>query len=283
MLVRGSLPSTPGRAAIGLSAAATIVLAAGPVGAHDFWIMPGVFKPESGTTVAMSLRVGDHFRGDPVLVERKQIERFFAVGPAREGLVRVRQGSEPAGTLLIESPGLWIVGYRSRPSPISLPAAQFERYLSDEGLERIADLRAAHGESSLTAREIFSRCAKSLLSAGPGADGHDRQLGLTLELVAENNPYALEPGQELSLVLFYEGAPLPDALIVALNGDEPDKRLAARSDSAGRAAFRLERSGRWLIKAVHMVPAPPDVPAEWESLWASLTFEIHESPNARRP
>ena len=269
--------------AMGLPAATALVLAAGPVAAHDFWIMPGAFTPEVGATVAVSLRVGQQFRGDPVLVERRQVERFFAVGPAREGLVAVRASSDPAGFLRIASPGLWIIGYRSRPSPISLPAEQFERYLSEEGLERISQLRAERGESGLGAREIFSRCAKSLVSAGHGPEGHDRQLGLRLELVAEENPYALEPGQELAVRLLYEGEPLPDALVVALNGDEPEKRLTARSDSEGRAAFRIGRAGPWLIKAVHMIPAPPDVLADWESLWASLTFEVHESPGARRP
>jgi Domain of unknown function (DUF4198) len=269
--------------AMGLPAAAALVLAAGPGAAHDFWITPGAFRPEVGATVAVSLRAGQQFRGEPVLGERRQVERFFAVGPTRETLVTVRQGGEPAGLLRVESPGLWIIGYRSRPSPISLPAEQFERYLAEEGLERIIDIRAARGETGLGAREIFSRCAKSLVSAGPGPEGHDRQLGLTLELVAEENPYALEPGQELAVRLLYEGEPLPDALVVALNSDEPEKRLAALSDSEGRAAFRIGRAGPWLIKAVHMIPAPPDVLADWESLWASLTFEVHESPSARRP
>jgi hypothetical protein len=36
----------------------------------------------------------------------------------------------------------------------------------------------------------------------------------------------------------------------------------------------LARAGAWLVKTVHMVPAPTDTGADWESLWASLTFEI---------
>ena len=34
------------------------------------------------------------------------------------------------------------------------------------------------------------------------------------------------------------------------------------------------RAGVWLVKAVHMAPAPAESGAEWESLWASLTFEV---------
>jgi hypothetical protein len=30
----------------------------------------------------------------------------------------------------------------------------------------------------------------------------------------------------------------------------------------------------WLIKAVHMVPAPAGARADWASFWASLTFDM---------
>ncbi len=274
VVIRSSSPSIPSRNAVILSAAAALVLGARPVAAHDFWIIPASFSPEVGTTVALSLRVGEDFHGEPVLLDRKRIKRFFAVGPIGESPITARQGSDPAGFVRIEAPGLWIVGYRSHPSPISLAPEQFERYLAEEGLERIIDLRAERGESGKRAQEIYSRCAKSILSAGTGAEGRDRPLGLTLELVTQENPYALQPGQELSVRLLYEGKPLPAALVVAMNSQQAGKRLAARSDSNGRAAFRLEQAGPWLIKAVHMVRAPPKSRADWESLWASVTFEI---------
>ena len=38
--------------------------------------------------------------------------------------------------------------------------------------------------------------------------------------------------------------------------------------------FDLTPPGVWLVKAVHMVPAPAASGADWESLWASLTFEV---------
>jgi len=43
--------------------------------------------------------------------------------------------------------------------------------------------------------------------------------------------------------------------------------------------FKLRHDGMWLIKAVLMVPAPPDAHAEWASFWASLTFEMR-NPSA---
>jgi hypothetical protein len=37
-------------------------------------------------------------------------------------------------------------------------------------------------------------------------------------------------------------------------------------------AFALAAPGPWLIKAVHMARLESDARAQWESVWASLTF-----------
>ena len=37
--------------------------------------------------------------------------------------------------------------------------------------------------------------------------------------------------------------------------------------------FNLPKNGVWLIKSVQLIPAPAGSDADWESLWASLTFE----------
>jgi uncharacterized GH25 family protein len=74
--------------------------------------------------------------------------------------------------------------------------------------------------------------------------------------------------------LTYEKRPLAGALVVAMNRLNPSEKLAARSDAEGRVHFRLRRDGMWLVKAVHMVPAPAGSNAEWASFWASLTFEL---------
>ena len=125
------------------------------------------------------------------------------------------------------------------------------------------------------ARERFSRCAKSLLSSGaPSALQKDQVLGLRLELIAEGNPYTASPGDEMRFTLLYEGAPRPGALVIAINRDDPSAKLSARSDARGRVSFRFPRGGAWMVKAVHMVPLPAGGDADWESFWASLTFDL---------
>ena len=60
---------------------------------------------------------------------------------------------------------------------------------------------------------------------------------------------------------------------IAMNTLNPAEKQSARSDADGRVAFRVHSGGMWLIKAVHMIPAAAGSDAQWESLWASLTFQ----------
>jgi uncharacterized GH25 family protein len=241
--------------------------------AHDFWIEPSAYRVEVGTLLGVGLRVGEGHRGDAVARNAARIRRFVLAGPAGEQTIAGADGAEPAGSARVTTAGLLVIGYHSRPSRITLEAEKFEAYLAEEGLERIAALRAERRESAQPGRELYSRCAKALVVSGRLATGgHDRRLGLPLELVPEANPYV--SGRRLPIRILFQGRPLEGALVVALPREEPGSRLAARSDRDGRAVFALEAGRTWLVKAVHMVPAPAGTGADWESLWASLTFEI---------
>ena len=260
-------------------------LLATPLRAHDFWIEPSSFHPSVGSTVGLRLMVGQGFRGEPVPRNPALIVKFELISASGEAPIPGRPADDPAGTAPITAPGLQAVGYRSGDSFVSLDAQKFEDYLREEGLERIVAERARRGETEKPSRELFSRCAKALLFAGEGpVRGDDRALGFSLELLAEKNPYALRAGSELPVRLLFDGRPLEGALVVAIPRGEPRETLSQRTDRSGRARLRLPREGAWLVKAVHMVPAPADSGADWRSLWASLTFEMPAaSPVGRAP
>ena len=135
-------------------------------------------------------------------------------------------------------------------------------------VDRIA-ARAKRGDSQKPSREIYSRCAKSLLIAGDGAAKFETPLGFRYEIV----PLKMT-ADSIDVRLVYESKPLAGALVIAMHRDDASLRLRARSDAKGRVAFKLPKRGVWLIKSVQMIPAPPASNADWESLWASLTFEL---------
>lgn len=258
--------------------AAAIAILSVPLAAHDMWIEPTTFFPQSGQIVSVRLRVGQDLLGDPLMLDPSLVNQF--VVKDREGLRPVvrRDGRDPAGLVRLTAPGVHVIGYWSNPSAIEIPADTFNQYLKEEGLDAASALRASRNETRTPAHEIFSRCAKSLVFSGATADVQgDRPLGFTLELVAERNPYAMRADQDLPVRLTYANRPLAGALVVAVNRLNPAEKLSARTDTDGRVRLRLRRDGMWLIKAVHMVPAPAGAHAEWASFWASLTFEMRNA------
>lgn len=263
-----------------------------PASAHDFWIEPSSFRPAPGTHVTAALRVGQKLMGDPLPRNPTLIDRFIFKGEGPELPMQGAPGSDPAGSVLVSEAGLAWIGYQSHPYPVSLEAAKFEEYLREEGLERIVEQRARMGQSAHAGRERFYRCAKSLLDVTPGTEGantkrrpaksgaFDTPLGFTLELVPHKNPYALASGGELPLSVLFRGKPMPGILVVAFNKSEPEKKVSARTDARGAVKLKFARPGFWLVKAVQMEAAPPGAGVDWESWWASITFDL-PGPAAR--
>jgi hypothetical protein len=254
-----------------------------PLSAHDFWIEPTTYVPEAGTIVGIRARVGDGFLGDPVPRDSSLLEQMVVEDASGRRPVIGREGSDPAGLLRVVAPGLHVVGYFGKPSRVEMAAAKFNTYLQEEGLEGVAATRARLNQSGSGVREMFTRCAKALVLLGAArSDQRDRALGCPFELVAERNPYAIGPDEALPVRLMYQGRPIEGVLVVAMNRRRASEKLSARSDRDGRVRLVLPAGGEWLIKAVHMVPAPAAEHADWASYWASLTFELPATATTAR-
>jgi uncharacterized GH25 family protein len=266
-----------GRRALGKFVFALAVLALpGRGAAHDFWIEPSTFRPAAGATVTVALRVGQNFVGDPVPRSSRLIERFVLRQSGTEQPIVGLENTDPAGWLRAETQSTAMIVYRSAGTFIGLPADRFEEALRLEGLERVIETRTTSGESAKPGRERFSRYAKALLTGERTSAEVTQPVGLDYEIVPDDDP-TVRGGQIAGRVLYF-GRPLSGALVVALLRTDPSVRLEARSDHAGSFRFVLPRPGVWLVKSVHMVRAPMFAwGIDWESLWASLTFESPEA------
>lgn len=231
-----------------------LALAFAPIAfAHDLWLEPSTFRPVVGSRISVALRVGQHLDGEPLPLIPPLVQRFELAGKAIRG----------AG--VVGSAGPQWIGYQSNAFPMTLDAAKFAEYLKEEGL--------SPRKTGPQVRERFYRCAKALLDV-PGAAATDVPLGFTLELVPRRNPYALKAGQSLPVSLTFRGKPIANVLVVAMSKSDPRKAVRVRTDAQGRASLRIAHGGFWLIKAVHIEPAPPGAGVEWESWWASMTFDL---------
>jgi uncharacterized GH25 family protein len=256
--------------------------------AHEFWIEPSHHVGSCNEPIRIDLKVG-HGPDLTVLPRNpERYERFVVAGPSGERDVLGVDGAAPAGIVRPADVGTYLVGYRSRSSSVELPPAKFEAYLKEEGLESTLLRRIEQGRSAAPGRERFSRCAKSIVVIGDAPHvGFDRSLDFRLELFPERDPRELVPGESATFRLLFDGAPLANVLVRATAMDQFEHQRSARTDAQGRVTLPIAHPGRWRLNAVHMLELAPDAGrsadtadfvADYESLWASLTFEV---PDAR--
>ncbi len=252
--------------------------AAAGASAHEFWIEPSAHLLERGARIGVRLCVGDGYEGWSQARNPGRIESFVASGPAGLQQVVGLDGADPAGALRLAAPGDYVIAYRSDRAFTEMPSVEFDAYLRDKGLNRISAERQAHA-TGRPVREAYSRHAKALVRVGeaPGLPS-DRVMSLPLELIAD--AAGATPDGQRGFRLLHEGQPLAGALVAAVRPGTPDEPLEARTGADGRVGFRLQAAGRWRVAAVHMMRAPRAIGADWESLWASLTFELPAAESA---
>lgn len=255
--------------------------------AHDLWIEPSSFVLEPGAPLSLGLRIGDTL-GEPFPRAESLILRFESVSPdgSRRPVLGI-EGGDPAGFVRPALAGFWTISYESVPSYSHLSARKFESYLIEEGLERISELRRKRGEAESDGTELFSRSVKTLVRVGSAASARlpsDQQVGLPLELVLVSRRPS-DPAGELVFELLFHGQPVTGARvdIRRFGAEEIDDWV--RSDEHGRVRFASRDggwTGRWIVAAVHMLPAEEapgrelsgSTAADWRSWFSTLTFEI---------
>jgi len=263
----------------------TLVLAAFPLSAHahEFWIEPSRYIANIDQQIDVALRVGEQFKGKPVERKSDRIERFAALrlndtSPQAETKIEGKDGDEPAGKFTPERPGLYAVIYDSNHSQIELAGEKFEGYLKEKGLDTIIERRRQRNESDRPAREIYSRCAKSLIVVtGDGGDKkpvRDRAVGMPLEIVAQFDARAEKQPRDGKFQILFDGKPLSGVQVTALSQSRKQATQKKRSNKDGKVTFELRDGGPWLVECTHMRPTPERDDADYESFWASLTFSF---------
>jgi len=252
--------------------------------------MPDPFVVAPGARISVGVFNGDSFpesEVSPVLERLRDVRLISAAGSVDVDGLRV-VGKEIRGETHFAGPSGAVATARTIPHFISLQPKQFKSYLAGEGLDAVISWREKHQEEHVPSRERYSKYAKALIavssSAGrSGAGGsagdnsvHSRPTGMTLEIVPDASPYDLRAGDPLPIRVLYRGKPAAGLQIQAAwagAGVARQISIAGRTDANGALTVRLGRPGKWRLHTVLMERCADPKAADWESYWASLTFE----------
>lgn len=265
-----------------------LLLAASVALAHEFWLAPPAYFVAPGTTRSLRILVGENFQGERWAGKSNRVTRLLHSAPGAAPL-DLTAAATAADTLhpavTFAQPGTHLVALATTNAFLTLDADKFNAYLKEDGLDDALRRRQQRGQLAQPGREAYRRCAKTLVLAGPAPAAADtsrhwaRPLGLALELVPEQNPYALAPGASLTVRVLADGQPQAGQLVHVWQrrAGQPVRRSRLRSNQNGRVLFRLPEPGQYLLSAVHMVPAAlPN--ADWQSTWSTLTFGFGPAP-----
>lgn len=246
--------------------------------AHEFWIEPHDFAVPPSTEIQADIRIGQDFKGDPYPFIPSRFTAFKHYDAEGETDIYGTTGDLPALKLMPRSEGLNIFTYVSVAERIQFQEwDKFADYLDLEGLNSIPARHDARGLLREDVRELYTRCAKTLVAVGDASGDQDRATGMQLELVAGQNPQTLKPGSQMGFSLLWEGEPLADTQVALFqrgaDGTET-QRVLTRTSADGQVSFTIPQSGTYLAAAVHMIEAPAERNADWQSYWASLTFAV---------
>ncbi len=261
---------------------------------HNLWLVVKDQRAERGkrdTRVRVEVNTSDNFPASESAVRPERIADFRVISAGAASVPITEYVIEGQSLVaIIESPcgegtestreGPCLVALELHPHPIVLEAEKFAHYIRDEDAAAQVAPHFEEGKTVSSQRESYTKYAKAWLGSGTGDDDAFRLVaGHRLEIVPLLSPAsARRDGKRLPVQVLFDGEPMADLRVSSGCENLGGGKYAAhtRTDEEGRAWVEMSAPGRWFIRAHHIRPHRDSRTADWESFWASLTFQIHQ-------
>lgn len=258
----------------------TIFVLTSVASGHDLFLKLDSYflQPHSSATVRL---LNGTFTSSDGLVARERFRdvSLLADGSRRSGAESFTWRDEDKTSLLelqTGAPGTYVVAVSTNPKEIDLKAAEFNDYLRHDGIPDTLAERKKNKELSKDVRERYSKHVRAVFQVGDKlTDDYKQALGYPVEIIPQQNPYALRVGQTIAVLCTRSAKPLVNQFVIAGWESRAGKlhSIGMRTDADGFARFKLRAAGKWYVKLINMTPLA-DPKLNYESQWATLTFEI---------
>jgi uncharacterized GH25 family protein len=269
-------------------AVATVLLAGGArAAAHDLFFRAPRYVLAVGESVVVDVLSGTFSRSENAITRDRlaELALLTPIGRRPLDLERWTEG-DPKSTVRVsfDDRGTYVLGAAVRSRLLRLSGAEFNAYLEEEGLDDVVAARTEQKRLDEPSRERYSKYLKAIFQVGgTPTEAHATPLGHPAEIVPEQNPYRLRPGDRLTVRCLVDGQPWARKVLFAGGRrGTSDRRLPQQrlvTDEAGRATVHLTGAGVWYVKLVALREIE-DPEANYESRWATLSFAL---PAPARP
>jgi hypothetical protein len=264
-----------------LLAVAALVISAATLEAHDFFFRTDSFFVVPGATVVLRALNGTFSKSENSITRDRLRDLSLVSSRGHDHpdtTAWSSRGDTSTLTVRTTAAGTYVIGASLLPRQITLKSADFNSYLSDDGIPDVLALRKEKNELGKDATERYSKHIKAIIQVGAEKTGdYSAVLGYPAELIPLDNPYAVRAGATMRVRAMVDGRAVANQLVVSGGRTKGDARLPetrTRTDAGGVARIKLTRPGQWYVKFINMVPFKGSEAIDYESKWATLTFEV---------
>lgn len=183
---------------------------------HEFWLNPEKFIYKRTEKVNIRLLVGEDFEGENWTGNNERIKslKLYYGGVSDDLSPVVTDASGDSIEYLMIDEGTNLVAFNSNNSFIEQEPSKFEEYLKEDGLTNALEYRKQYNETGCNGRELYQRCAKTILQVGNVKDKtFSIATSLPIDIIPSSNPYQFNNKEKVAAKILYKGSPLINALV----------------------------------------------------------------------
>lgn len=246
--------------------------------AHDTWLAADRFQVAPKTTITLDLTSGVEF---PKLEVGPKPETVPNASCRLAGRTFEISEKSPAPNSLqykteLTEGGIAAVWIKLPPRTLELKPEQVKMFNAEVNAPEALQKEYDNMPVPKHWRGTSTKNPKTFVRVGDAKNDTSwkEPVGLSLEIVPEKDPTALRAGDEFPVRVLRDGAPFAGFGLNAVSAGDK-KGETQKTDSAGRATFKLNKAGRWMLKGVEAHKANAS-DMNFEATSTSLTFEVSE-------
>jgi uncharacterized GH25 family protein len=255
----------------------SILLIAGIVLSHEFWLQPRKFKYTLNEEMNVAFLVGENFEGEPWDLKKNKIEKLELSHLTKTIDLRLQVKPEAKEKLKYKfvEEGTYLLSMQSNEAYIELDSVKFNNYLKEDGLENVLNIRRKTNTLDKPAKEFYSRYVKLFVQAGNKTDDtFKKKTAMRIEIIPKQNPCLLKSGDYLQCLVLFNGKPSAHQMVKVWNKiGNTTFQQNNYTENDGTIKFPISSKGPWMVSTVIMIPSEKPG-ADWQSFWSSLVFGI---------
>jgi hypothetical protein len=262
----------------------TVLLLTGVIAvadAHDMFAKPDKFFVGANEDVLVRVLNGTFLKSENSIA-RPRVREIAVLGPSGRFIMDTAAWNATGDTstfrVRTNGAGTYVLGASTRPSIIAMSGDTFNLYLKEDGIPDVLAARRRDKELERRVRERYSKNIKAMIQAGEArSDNFSTPIGHGAEIMPLEHPYGLKKGSALRARMLVDGKPVKNQYVL-YGGSTPTgagiAMRSTRSNADGIVNIPITSAGTWYIKFIHMTRLSTDPEADYESKWASLTFQV---------